>query len=70
MLGVSLMGLSRDREIVLFISDSHLFIAKDNLGKGTNNVGEFKALLLLMKFALNKGIVQINIFRDLVLTIN
>jgi ribonuclease HI len=55
---------------VLFLSDSHFFTAKANLGKGTNNVGEFKALLFLMKSALNKGIVRLHIFGDSSLTIN
>jgi len=34
---------------ILFLSNSQYFTMKDNLGKGTNNVGESKALLFLMK---------------------
>ena len=36
--------------------DSCLYTTKENLGKGTNNVGKFKALIFIMKSTLNKGI--------------
>jgi ribonuclease HI len=57
-------------DFFLFLLYSYFFTINANIGKGTNNVGEFKALLFLMKYALNKGIVRVQIFGDSSHTIN
>jgi len=40
---------------LLYISNIHYVFGKANLGAGLNNYGEFKAFLLFLKLALNKG---------------
>jgi ribonuclease HI len=55
---------------VLFTSEDHYFTGKENLGIGTNNQGEFKALLFLLKCALEKNILQLQVFGDSTMTIN
>ena len=41
---------------LLFMNEDHYFSGKALLGQGTNNFGEFQALLFLLKSALAKGI--------------
>lgn len=45
---------------LLHFSDSRLIKGKANLGPGTNNLGEFKALYALLKVALDKGVFLLN----------
>jgi hypothetical protein len=40
------------------------------VGHGTNNLGEFKALFYLMKLAIKKNILNIQVFGDFGLSIN
>jgi len=54
---------------VLFIVEDHYFTGKANLGIGTNNQGEFRALFFLLNCALEKVILQLQVFRDFVVTI-
>ena len=41
---------------ILYLSETHKFQFKGNIGRGTNNQGEFKALHYLLKYALDRGI--------------
>jgi ribonuclease HI len=54
---------------VLFTVEDHYFTGKENLGIGTNNQGEFRALFFLLKCALEKNIMQLQVFGDSVMTI-
>jgi len=54
---------------VLFIVEDHYFIGKENMGIGTNNQGEFEALFFLLKYSLEKNIMQLYVFGDFVMTI-
>jgi len=49
---------------VLNLSNNHYFKAKANLGQGTNNLGEFKALLFLMNSTLDEGIKKLQYFSN------
>jgi ribonuclease HI len=55
---------------VLYLSESHFYTGKENLGSGTNNYGEFKALLFLLKSSLNKGLECLQVFGDSTLVVN
>ena len=54
----------------LHISESHYFLFKANMGRGTNNVGEFMALFYQLKIALEKGLSYLQVFGDSLLVIN
>jgi ribonuclease HI len=54
---------------VLFIPEDHYFTGKENMGIGTNNQGEFRALFFLLKCALEKNIIQLKVFGDSSMTI-
>ena len=43
-------------EFILYLLDSHYFVGEDNLGKGSNFQGEFKALFSLLKCFVDKNI--------------
>ena len=51
-----------------YISNSHYYIGKSNLGSGTNNVGLFEALFYLMKFAIEQVVLQLLVYEDSSLT--
>jgi ribonuclease HI len=55
---------------VLHLSYSHLFKMKWGLGPGTNNFAELMALKLLLTFAGEKGISNLQIFGDSMVIIN
>jgi ribonuclease HI len=41
---------------ILYLLETHRFQVKGNIGRGTNNQGEFKALYYLLKSDLDRGI--------------
>lgn len=43
---------------LIFFTLSHFITGKANIGKGTNNLAEFSALLALLKLAAHKGIAK------------
>jgi len=55
---------------ILYITDSHFFQFKASLGRGTNYYGKFMALKYLMKLALEKGLVQLQVLGDSQLVIS
>jgi ribonuclease HI len=55
---------------MLFTFKDHYFTSKANMGIGTGNQGEFKALFFLLKCALEKNILQLQVFGDSAMTIN
>jgi ribonuclease HI len=50
--------------IVLYLSPSHHFLGKFNIGLGTNNLAKFSALFALMKSESKKEVMDIHIFGD------
>jgi ribonuclease HI len=55
---------------VLFLTPSHFFNLKWGLGQGSNNFAEILALKLLLTFASEKEISNLQIFGDSMLVIN
>jgi hypothetical protein len=53
-----------------FLSESHYFLFKANLGSGTNNIGELMALFYMLKFALERDMRTLQVFGDSLLVIN
>jgi hypothetical protein len=39
----------------VFLTESHYFHFKENIGRGTNNIGEFIDIILLAKFGFGQG---------------
>jgi hypothetical protein len=54
----------------LFLSKSHYFIFKENLGSGTKNIGELMALFYMFKFSLDEDMRTLQVFGDSLLVIN
>jgi ribonuclease HI len=54
---------------MLFIVEDRYFTNKTNPSIGTNYQGEFRALLFLLKYALKKNIMQLQVFGDSAMTI-
>jgi ribonuclease HI len=53
-----------------FLSDSHYFHFKENMGSGTNNIGELMALFYMLKFSLGRGMRSFQVFGDSLMVIN
>eukprot|EP01018_Ginkgo_biloba_P034393 Gb_34571 [translate_table: standard] len=64
------LGQTCSLRFVLQLSESHIIKAKANLGCGTNNVGELKALFFLLKITLDHGIRYLQVFGDSALIIS
>jgi hypothetical protein len=46
-------------DFILNLSKTHSIFVKVNLGHGTNNLGEFKALFFLFKIALHRNVNEL-----------
>jgi len=55
---------------ILYLLERHKFQVKGNIGRGTNNQGEFKALYYLLKSTLIRGIDKIHVMGDSSMVIN
>jgi len=53
-----------------FLYESHYFLFKENLGSGTNNIGELMELFYLLKFALERDMKTLQVYTDSSLNIN
>jgi ribonuclease HI len=55
---------------ILHLSELHFISGKANLGQGTNNLGEFKALFNLLKIVVLRNISNLQVFGDSKLVID
>jgi ribonuclease HI len=55
---------------IFHLSEFHFISGKANLGQGTNNLGEFKALFNLLKIVVLRNISNLQVFRDSKLVID
>jgi ribonuclease HI len=53
----------------LYVDEASFFSGKEFIGQGANNLGEITTLFLLLKSALAKGILTLQVFSDSELTI-
>jgi len=56
--------------ISFFLSDSHYFHFKENIGSVTNNIGELMDLFYMLKFSLGMGMRSFQVFDDSLMVIN
>jgi ribonuclease HI len=56
--------------ISFFLSDSHYFHFKANMGSATNNIGELMDLFYMLKFSLGMGMRSFQVFDDSLMVIN
>lgn len=59
-----------DSGFVIFLSKTHYFMGKANIERGSNNYSKLMALLLLIKSALNKNLVCLQIYGGSMFVIN
>jgi len=55
---------------ILYLSETHRFQIKGNVGRGTNNQGEFKDIYFLLKSSLDRGIDKLQVMGYLSMVIN